>query len=222
MRISNSVLTSMIMNSVSNSYDTYANTIQKIVSNKNFTKVSQSPSEATKVLKLNDSLSKLNMYQSNIDAAKNEMNYTYDILGDMSEEIGAINSLIVQAANATTSPDSAKAIADEIKQKVYTIQDKLNSKYLDNYIFSGTFTATKAFEEEDGVIKYKGSSEDAGHRQLTISENTKFVYNITGAKLFGEETYYFKDEDGVAQPVVSDFFSQMSELNALLNADTLD
>jgi len=140
----------------------------------------------------------------------------------MNEELSAINSLIVQAANSTTSPESAKAIATEIEERVKTIQDKLNARYLDNYVFSGTFTATQAFQEEDGVITYKGSSAQAGARQVTIAEGVTFPFNITGDKLFGEETYYFDDENGERQAVTSDFFKEMSELNTLLNADTLD
>ncbi len=222
MRISDQVLTNMVTASMGSSYDTYVNTIQKIVNNRNFTKVSENPTDAIKVLKLDDQLSQLDLYQSNINAATSEMNFTYETLGDISDEISAINSLILQAANSTTSPDSAKAIATEIKERVNTIQDKLNAKYLDNYIFSGTFTGVKAFQEEDGDIVYKGSSKEAGVRNLTISENTKFPYNITGDSLFGEQTYYFKDEEGAQQPVVSNFFAQMKELNSLLNADSLD
>ena len=222
MRISDSVLTSMVMNSVSNSYDTYQNTIQKIVANKNFTSVSENPTDATKVLKLNDQLSKLDIYQSNIDAATNEMNYTYNALGDMNDELSAINSMILEASNSTTSPESAKAIAIEIKERVHTIQDKLNTKYMDNYIFSGTFGAVPAFQENDGLIEYKGSSADAGVRNLTISEGVPFPINITGDKLFGKETYYFTDENGQTQAVESDFFSQMNELDELLNSDALD
>ncbi len=222
MRISDSVLTDMVMNSVANSSDVYSKTIQRIVSNKNFTKVSENPTDATKVMKLDNHLSQLDLYQSNIDAATNEMNFAFSTLGDMSDELSAINSLILQASNATTSPDSAKAIASEVKERVNTIKDKLNAKYLDNYIFSGTFTGVQAFKEEDGNIVYNGSSDDAGHRQLTISEGTKFTYNITGEKLFGKQSYYFKDENGERQEVTSDFFSQMKELNDLLTADSLD
>ena len=222
MRISEQILTNMAVGSMGSSYDTYVNAIQKIISNKNFTKVSENPTDATKVLKLDNQLSQLDLYQSNIDAATNEMSFTFETLGDMNDEISAINSLILQASNASTSPESAKAIATEIKERVNTVTDKLNAKYLDNYIFSGTFTSTQAFKEENGDITYQGSSDEAGVRNLTISENTKFQYNITGAKLFGEETYYFKDENGETQPVQSNFFEQMKELNSLLTADSLD
>ncbi|MBQ8476030.1 hypothetical protein IJ531_03110 [bacterium] len=222
MRISDSVLTNMVNGSMTSSYDTYVNTIQRIISNKNFTKVSENPTDATKVLKLDNQLSQLNLYQSNIEAATNEMSYTYDTLGGMQDELSAINSLIIEAANSTTSPESAKAIASEIQERVNTIQDKLNAKYLDNYIFSGTFTDTQTYQEENGDIVYKGSSDSAGKRKLTISEGTQFPINITGASMFDNQTYYFKDENGDTQAVSSNFFSQMKELTALLSADTLD
>ena len=227
MRISDSTLTELITNSMSKNYSTYADVIQKIANNKNFTKISENPTDATKVLKLDNQLSKLNIYQDNIQAATNEMSFTYETLGSIDEELTSINSLILEAANATTGTDSAKAIASEIEQRVKTIQDKLNSKYLDNYIFAGSYTSTIPFEEEENeegvkVITYKGSPVEAGKRNLTIAENTPFQYNITGNDIFGTETYKFLDEDGVEQLVESDFFTQMADLNALLNADSLD
>ncbi len=222
MRIADSVLTDLITKSMSTNYGTYSDIIQKIARNKNFEKVSENPTDAIKVLKYDNQLSRLNVYQDNIQAATNEMNFTYDTLGSIDEQLSAINSLILEASNATTSPASAKAIATEIGEKVKTIQDKLNSKYLDNYIFAGSFTATRPYVEEEGVITYKGSSVDAGKRNLTIAENTPFSYNITGNDIFGKETYKLTDEDGNIQNVESDFFSQMAELDTLLNADSLD
>ena len=211
MRVSTSVMSNLVTNSMSNAYNNYANIIAKIASNKNFTKVSENVVDATRVLKLNDQLAKLNEYQSNITHATNEMNLAYDTLANVTEELSAINSLIVEAANATTTPDSAKAIAAEIKQRVATISDQMNVKYMDNYIFSGTYTEQQPYVTNDtGEIIYEGSSEKAGDRNLTISEDTVFTYNFTGEAIFGKQ-------DGV-----NDFFSQMRDLDNLLNADTLD
>ena len=148
MRIATSTITSMATSSMTGAYNKYSDIINKISSGKNFTKVSENPVDATRVLKLEEQLSKLNLYQSNIEAATNEMNLAYDTLGDIQDEVTAINSLVVEAASATTTPDSAKAIAVEIKQRVATIMDKMNTKYMDNYIFSGTYTETKPYSED--------------------------------------------------------------------------
>ena len=236
MRISNETMTKMVTNAMSDSYNTYANAINKIISGKNFTKISQNPTDATKTLKLGNQLDQLDIYQSNIQAATNEMNLTYDTLGEMIEELDTINSLVVEASNASTSPDAAKAIATEIKERTGTIKDKLNTKYLDNYIFSGTFTQTPTYTEQDGLIVYQGSSEDAGKRKLTISEDTPFVYNITGETLFGKREIFEVEENGQGEEgseqtpplddtqeeqISSDFFSQMQHLDTLLNEDPL-
>lgn len=211
MRIATSTITNSATNSMNNAYKTYLDIINKISSNKNFTKVSENVTDATKVLKLNDELAQMDIYQSNIQAAINEMNLAYDTLGAINDEITEINSLIVEASNATTTPDSAKAIATEIKQRISTITDKMNTKYLDNYIFSGSYTDIMPYTTDaDGNIIYQGSSQAAGDRNLTISENTTFTYNFTGEEIFGKQ-------DGV-----NDFFSQMKELDELLNADSLD
>ena len=211
MRIATSTITNSATNSMNNAYKTYLDIINKISSNKNFTNVSENVTDATKVLKLNDELAQMDIYQSNIQAAINEMNLAYDTLGAINDEITEINSLIVEASNATTTPDSAKAIATEIKQRISTITDKMNTKYLDNYIFSGSYTDIMPYTTDaDGNIIYQGSSQVAGDRNLTISENTTFTYNFTGEEIFGKQ-------DGV-----NDFFSQMKELDELLNADSLD
>lgn len=211
MRVATSTITNMATNSMGNSYKTYMDILNKITSNKNFTKVSENVVDATKVLKLNDQLAQLDEYQSNIQAAVNEMDLAYNTLGAITDEISKINSLVVEAANVTTTPESAKAIGTEINERVAIIVDKMNTKYMDNYIFSGTYIQEAAYTyDADGNIIYQGSSKDAGDRKLTISQDTTFAYNFTGEEIFGKQ-------DGV-----NDFFSQMKELNTLLNADTLD
>ncbi len=211
MRVSTSVMANLATNTMGNAYNNYANILAKIAANKNFTKVSENVVDATRVLKLNDQLAKLNEYQGNITHAMNEMNLAYDTLANVTEQLSQINSLIVQAADAGTTPDSAKAIAEEIKQRVATISDEMNTKYMDNFIFSGTYIYEQPYITNDaGEIIYQGSSDNSGNRNLTISEDVTFTYNFTGEAIFGKQ-------DGV-----NDFFSQMRDLDNLLNADTLD
>jgi len=211
MRVSTSTITNIATNSMGNAYQTYLDIMNKIASNKNFTQVSQNVGDATKVLKLNDKLAQMDIYQSNIQAATNEMNMAYDTLGAVADELSSINALVVEAANATTTPSSAKALSVEIKEKVATIMDKMNTKYLDSYIFAGTYTQEPAYVfDDDGKIVYQGSSKEGGERKLTISEDTTFTYNFTGEEIFGS----LADD--------KTFFSEMEDLDVLLNADELD
>lgn len=211
MRISTQTTNNLLIGSMQNSYGDYASILSKMSTNKNFEKLSENIVDGVDLIKLKNQLSGLEGYQGNIQHAINEMNLAYDTLGSVKDELTSINSLVIQAADATTTPDSAKAISSEINERVETIKDLMNTKYLDTFIFSGANVQQKAYTtDDDGNIIYNGSSEKSGDRNITISENTVFHYNFTGEEIFGKQ-------DGV-----NDFFAQMKELNALLNADSLD
>lgn len=211
MRIATSTMNKMVSGAMGSSYNDYASVINRIISKKNFTKISENPTDATKVLKLKNQLSELEEYQSNIKTATAEMNLAYDTLGDITDELSIIQDKITEASNGTTTPDEAKAIATEIKQRVSAIQDKMNTKYLDNYIFAGTYTQNQPYvTNDDGDIVYQGSSKKAGDRNLTIAENKTLTYNFAGEGIFGKT-------DGT-----NDFFSQMKDLDSLLNAEPLE
>lgn len=211
MRIATSTMNKMMAGAMGNSYNDYASIINKIISKKNFTKISENPTDATKVLKLKNQLAQIEEYQGNIKAATSEMNLAYDTLGDITSELSSIKDKVLEASNASTTIDAAKAIATEIKERVGTIQDKMNTKYLDNYIFSGTYIQQQPYvTDENGDIVYKGSSKQAGDRNLTIAENKTLTYNFTGEEIFG------------AQDGTNDFFSQMRELDTLLTTEPLE
>lgn len=211
MRISSATMNNMATTSMGNAYTRYSELIGKIAANKNFTKISENVPDGVSLVKIKNQLSELDGYQGNIQHAINEMNLAYDTLKDVSDEITNINSLVVQAANVSTTEASAKAIASEIQQRVGSITDLMNTKYLDNYIFSGTFiNETTYTTDSEGNITYNGSSAKAGDRNLMISPDTKFAYNFTGEEIFGEQ-------DGV-----NDFFAQMKDLLELLNYDGED
>lgn len=211
MRISTSVMNKLVTGSVGKAYNDYSKIIQKFISKKNFTKMSENPVDGSKVLKLKDQLASLENYQSNIKAGMNEMDLAYDTLGDINDELSNIKDKILECSNGSTTPDEAKANAPVIREKVAAIIDKMNTKYMDNYIFSGTFTQdTPYVTNKEGDIVYQGSSKKAGDRNLTIAEGKVLTYNFTGEEIFG------KTDDK------NNFFSQMKKLDELLNADKLD
>ena len=214
MRISTQTVNNMSTNAMSQAYNRYSSIIQKIAANKNFTKMSENVPDAVSVLKIKNQISELEGYQGNVQHAMNEMNLAYDTLNNVTSELSAINSLVVAAANASTTKESAQAYASEIGERVATISDLMNTQYLGNYIFAGTYVDQKPYtKDEEGNYIYNGSSAANGNRNLMISQDTKFTYNFTGEEIFGEQ-------DGV-----NDFFTQMKDLVGLLyceDSDTLD
>jgi len=212
MRIATSTINGLATSGINNAYQNYMDIMNKIASNKNFTKVSENVVDATKVIKLTNQLGDLDTYQSNIQAATDEMSLAYDTLGSIQDELITIYGLVMEASNATTTPDSAKAIDAEMKERVNTIIDKLNTKYLDNYIFSGTYINETPFTKDDtGIVSYNGNGVRDGKRNLTIAENTTFAYNLSGEELFD-----------IKEGSTNDFFSQMTALSESLNKDPIN
>lgn len=219
MRISTSTMTNLVSGTTSGAYEKYYEIMKKFAQGKNFTKASEDIVGASNLLKVNDEISKLTDYQSNIEAASSEMSLAYDTLNSVNDEVDKIKSLILEASNATTTPDSAKAISSEIKERVNSIKGYMNTKYMDNYIFSGNNVQMPTYTTDaNGDVIYQGSASGVGDRNLTISEGKTMAYNVTGDKIFPKTTV--TNADGSTSEV--DFFSQMKELDELLNADTLD
>ena len=219
MRIATSTMTNLVSGTTGNAYENYYNIMKKFAQGKNFTRASEDVAGASNLIKVNDEIAKLTDYQSNIETASSEMSLAYDTLSSVNDEVDKINSLIVEASNATTTPDSAKAIASEIRERVNSIKGYMNTKYMDNYIFSGNNVQLPTYVTDDnGNTVYQGSAQEVGDRNLTISEGKTMAYNVTGDKIFPKTT--ITNDDGTTTEV--DFFAQMQELDDLLNADTLD
>ena len=66
MRISSETLSNMAISAMNRGYDNYSNILNSIIKGKNFTTVSEDPASATKVMKLDNQIGQLNMYQDNI------------------------------------------------------------------------------------------------------------------------------------------------------------
>ena len=114
MRISTSTISNLATGSMGNAYKTYMDVINKIASNKNFTKVSENVVDSTKVLKLNDQLAQLDQYQSNIQAAVNEMDLAYDLVdGYRSDFIETAREVIVENIGQEINVDE---ISDYLKE----------------------------------------------------------------------------------------------------------
>ena len=100
MRVSTSTITNMTTGSMSNAYETYMNVINKIAANKNFTSVSENVPDATKVLKLKDDLAQMGIYQSNIQAAMNEMNLAYQVYSNVATQLQLAKAKVQEAKPA--------------------------------------------------------------------------------------------------------------------------
>lgn len=192
---------------------------------KKFRVPSDDPIGASKSLKFNTDISKVEQYLRNTKDASSWMKETESALKEINAVLHRVNDLTVQAANGTNSEDLDK-IKEEIKElKGHLIQIG-NTTYAGRSIFTG-FKTDKPLLDEKGnyLVDLKKYADEDGNLKDEI-----FVYNVgvaervsvntLGNKIFGSGNKdYTADVGGGEKAYLVDMFDK---LEAALNTNNND
>jgi len=160
---------------------------KQIGSGSKVTKPSDDPVAASRIVRINDSLSRTEQYQKNISeslvmhsAAESALNNVYNLMV-------RAKSLALEGANdaSVSTSESFAAIADEIGGIKEGILQLAFSKLRDKYIFSGTAADTAPFGENGGP--YQGNSELL---YINTGNDIKVAVNLPGDFAFRETEIY--------------------------------
>jgi flagellar hook-associated protein 3 FlgL len=129
-----------------------------------------------KVLEYRTTLQTIDQYRENILDAKTRVQYTEAILGE-------VNEFIEVAKKIATNPEAADktAYAQTIANIRQQILGLANSKYGDNYIFSGHLTDTAPFNGTDPLYMYNG---DNGSHKVIMGEGITVDIEADGSQMF--------------------------------------
>lgn len=156
---------------------------------KKFRVPSDDPIGASKSLKFNTDMSKLEQYERNAKDAMSWMTDTEAALGEIVEVLHRAKELTVDAANGTKkSPEDLQKIGEEIEQlKDHLIQIG-NTAHAGRHIFSGYKTDKPLFNNDDGTynipLTMEGVNKEIFEYNVGVSEKVKV--NTLGGKVFGE------------------------------------
>ncbi len=133
--------------------------------------------EISTLSQVKESSSKAGTFADNTDATINQFNDT----------LIKFKSKLIQAANATNSPTSTEAIANDLQAMRDDLQSIANTSIDGQYLFSGSALDVKPIDD-DGT--YNGNAQSLSS---LIGSNTKLTYNIDGESLFlGSDSDYKK------------------------------
>lgn len=171
----------------------YNQLAEEASSGKKVTKPSDDSSAAVNILNTNKKLNQLSGYTDNMKLAQNELDVLDNTLASTTDQLEKANDLAVQAANGTCSQDELNNIKIQIDQILGNVQDLANTQYNGNYIFSGTKTATPAYQTDaSGNIVYNGTPKTGAYqRYVQIADGVNETVNTTGDQVFG----YYKLAD---------------------------
>ena len=137
---------------------------------KKFRVPSDDPISASKSLKFNTDMSKIDQYQRNAKDAESWMKETESALKEINEVLKRSYELTVQAANGTNAPDDLEKIKAEITElKGHLIQIG-NTTYAGRSVFTG-YKTDKELLNKDGEY-------NVDLKKDAVGKDETFVYNV--------------------------------------------
>lgn len=185
MRVTNNMLINNMSYNLNNTMQRLEKYQYETTTGKKFRVPSDDPIAASKSLKFNTDISKVNQYLRNAKDAGSWMKETESALKEIREVLHRAKELTVQAANETNKDDLGK-IKDEISELKGHIIQVSNSTYAGRSLFTGYKTDEKLLDK-DGNYNVEIKNDEIVTYNVGVAETVDI--NTIGNKVFGVSTY---------------------------------
>lgn len=204
MRVSTSQTTAMLLKSMQSQYSEYATIAEQLSTGLKINTPSDDAIGYARVSNLTSQQTRLNQYLDNIETASSQLSASETQFSSMTDVLGSIRDLTVQAANGTYSSTELADIGTEMQALVETLVDLCNqTDSSGNYLFSGSLSSTEpvVYDEATGTYSYAG---DNYQREVSVGDG------ITVASTDNLSDIFFSGS--------SNFFNDISELVSALSS----
>ena len=155
----------------------------QISTGKKYTQPYEDPATAAQSIRLNRELAAIDRYQDNITVATNRLKQEETVLTSMSDQMTALNTLVISAGDPSYNDDNLKTVATEIREIVGLLASEMNTQDVQGeYIFAGNQGFTKPYVlDANNRYVYQG---DDGQRNIQVASNLHVASNDSGLSLF--------------------------------------
>lgn len=183
MRITNNMLVNNMTYNLNSSMRRQEKLQYQTTTGKKFRVPSDDPIGASKSLKFNTDISKIEQYRRNAKDAGSWMKETESALIEINEILKRTYELTNQAANGTNAPDDLEKIKAEITELKESLIQMGNTTYAGRSIFTG-YKTDKELLNEDGTYKVSlGQDDEIFVYNVGVAE--RISVNTLGNKVFG-------------------------------------
>jgi flagellar hook-associated protein 3 FlgL len=156
-------------------------TQQQLATGKRILTPSDDPAAAARILDISEDLKLLDQYERNGNMAQAQLSQEEVVLAEVGTLLQRVRELVVQANNASQSPESRGSIGTEISARIDELQALANTRDSNGeYIFAGFQADTQPFTRQGGV-SYNG---DAGQRFLQLGSGSRVAVRDSGVDVF--------------------------------------
>jgi flagellar hook-associated protein 3 FlgL len=152
---------------------------EQIASQKRINKISDDPIGMGRVLGYRSNIAAIEQYEENIDRGISQLEFNEITLDFASDLVLTARSVAEEYSAEGTSTEQKQVAADQVKDLYDQLLSIANSKFNNNYIFSGHATDTPPFAPDGS---YNG---DDGKVRLMVGDNVEITFDADGSKIFG-------------------------------------
>lgn len=211
MRVTTSLMTKSYIRNLNRQTNKLQKYNEQLSSLKEVNRPSDDPLTVSKILDLNNNITQNVSYLTTINEAIDITNIQDAALGQATNSLGRIRTLIQSAANDTLTPADRQAIKKDVEGEIGSFVDALNTSVGGRYIFAGQHTTDRPFEIDldsvDNIIKYNGTPSVNGSK-----------HNLPREVAPGVTVNLLTDGNDLNPITAGKFFSDV--LNALDTNDT--
>jgi flagellar hook-associated protein 3 FlgL len=122
----------------------------KIASNREITRPSDDPFDASRAMALRQSLAATRQQQRNAEDAQGWQEATEQSLSQITDLVHRARELIVRGATDSADGQDRASIATELEQIIESVKQNANATYRGSYLFSGSKTDTLPYRQGAG------------------------------------------------------------------------
>lgn len=159
-----------------------SHTEQQLATGRRILTPADDPVAAVQILDITEDLAQVDQFQRNGNLAQGQLALEDTVLADVGNVLQRVRELVVQANNATQSPETRRSIATEVEARIDEVLALANTRDASGeYIFAGFQAQSEPFARQGSSYAYNG---DDGQRFLQLGASTQVAVRDSGADVF--------------------------------------
>ncbi len=201
-RVSDSFIRSRLLAQLSYQQQDLFSLEQSISTGKRYGLPSQEPSAALRTISLQSLMEQKTQTKTNLTTNQSFLAASDSAISSVSSVLNDVRGAALSVADTVSSSDAKQAVAQQVDEAISQLIKTGNTQFRGRYLFSGSDTAQRPFEQTGSYVSYAGN-EKSLHSYSDI--DTLFDTNVTGDAVFG---------------AISDPVRGSVDLNPILSNDT--
>ena len=155
---------------------------EQIASQKRINKISDDPIGMGRVLGYRSNIAAMDQFKENIDQGVSQLEFNEITLDLASDLVLTAKRMAEDYSGSEMTAEKKQLVADQIKDLYDQLMSLANSKFNNNYIFSGHATDTAPFSHDANYnATYHG---DDGQVRLMVGDNVEITFDADGRNIF--------------------------------------